>query len=220
MLGVLDVNGLDAVERDHHVRPLGADLVRVPFAGGLDRCCHFSDIDDRARRVRGIRPRVVDVDFVAVGAARHLRLLAADEDAAVGRLVYPELRLDLEVAVRLLGDEISAHAFVGLDSAVGNPPVCVAYLVERVEILSVEQRCPLALRGGEERHRRQGHRHDELLHTASYLRALATDASAAFAHFSSASCVGEPLMPSAPIVSLPTLIGTPPPSGMISTRKR
>src|SRR5678815_4874109 len=56
--------------------------------------------------------------------------------------------------------------------------------------------------------------------SCGYFNEFATDASAAVAHFSSPSWFGEPLIPSAPIVSLPILMGRPPPSGMMSTRNR
>src|SRR5471030_532378 len=101
-----DVDRLLAVQDDHEVVALRGDLVGVPLAGRLRHRHHGGDIDDRAGAVLGIGALVEDVDLVAQHCVDLRRILAADEDAAVGVLVAPELGVDLEVFIVGLGDEV------------------------------------------------------------------------------------------------------------------
>src|SRR5262249_57787460 len=97
--------------------------------------------DDSTGAVGRVGPLVEDVHLIGGLGGWLLRIAAADEDAAVGVIVDPELGLDLEIPVGFFRNQ-EALALVGLDDAVDEPPVCIAHLVPVVEILAVEQRNP------------------------------------------------------------------------------
>src|SRR5581483_4697804 len=63
---LVDIDRLHAVQPHRHAAAPGGDLVGVPLAAGAigERHRHGGDIDDRARAVPRIGPRVPDVDLV------------------------------------------------------------------------------------------------------------------------------------------------------------
>jgi hypothetical protein len=74
-----------------------------------------------------------------------LRVLGADEDAAVGVVVGPELGPDLEVPVRALRHQEAAFALVGDDRAVLDAPVGVPHALEVIQpLFAIDQRGPPA----------------------------------------------------------------------------
>ncbi len=146
MLGILGaVDGSGAVERHGELRTLGDDLVGIPFVGGLEHGRRLGHVDDRAGAVARVGALVEDVHFVGVLRGDLGRVGAANEDAAVGFGVDPELGADLEILVGVLRNE-KAVALVGDDEAVGDLPVGVADRREVVEVLAVEQRNPTGIR--------------------------------------------------------------------------
>src|SRR6266480_371362 len=140
-LVVPDIDGAGSIERDDELRAFGRDLVDVPLAARLRHGRDLRHIDDRAGAVRRLGTLVVDVHLVAVCRGDFLRIGAAQEDAAVGVGVDPELGPDLEIGVRVLRHE-KAVALVGLHDALGQPPVGVADLVPVLQARAVEQRGP------------------------------------------------------------------------------
>src|SRR5438552_13332051 len=130
VLAVPDVNGLDPVQHDGQLRAFGGDLVGVPFATGLRHGPHLGHVDDRSGAVLRLRTLVVDVHLIAGDGTDLGMIAAAQENAAVRRVIRPELRLDLEILVGILRDEISALATVGDDRAVLGSPVGVADGIE------------------------------------------------------------------------------------------
>src|SRR6266851_5274716 len=150
MLAVLGaVDGADAVERDGEFRTFGDDLVDVPLPAGLRHRRHLGHVDDRAGAVARVGALVEDVDLVAVLGGDLFGIGAANEDAAVGVGIDPELGPDFEIRIGILRDQ-EAVALVGLHDAVGKRPIGVADLCPVVEALAVEQRDPsgVALTGG------------------------------------------------------------------------
>src|SRR5262249_6977063 len=120
------------------------DLVDVPLAGGLRHRIDLGEVDDRARAIARLGPRIPDVDLVAIFRRQLLRIGTANVDAAVGVRLDPEFGPDLEIAIAVLADQETV-ALVGDDRAVLDAPVGVADLVEVVEALAVEQRNPSVL---------------------------------------------------------------------------
>src|SRR5476651_1448275 len=157
------VDRLLAVQDDHEVVALRGDLVGVPLARGLGHRHHGGDIDDRAGAVLGVGTLVEDVDLVADRRVDLRGILAADEDAAVHVLVGPELGVDLEVLVLLLGDEIGrvlALELVGHDRAALDPPVGRADTGEIAHALAVDDGGPPGiLRHGRSPHQRPKERY-------------------------------------------------------------
>src|ERR1043166_4765440 len=128
VLAVLDaVDGLLAVERHGELRALGDDLIGVPLVRRLGHRHHFGDVDDRAGAVPRVRPLVENIHLVAVFRRQLRRVGAADEDAAVGFGIDPELRLDLEVGEGVLRHQ-EAVAAEGVNLAVDQHPVGIADL--------------------------------------------------------------------------------------------
>src|SRR5450756_3149581 len=89
------------------MRSLRGDFVGVPPAGWLRQRVDRGDVDDRGGAIARIGALVVNIDLIADLGVDLLRLVAADEDAAVGFFVGPELRPDLEILVGVLADEIA-----------------------------------------------------------------------------------------------------------------
>src|SRR5471032_3021109 len=142
---VCDVDRLLAVQDDHEVVALRGDLVGVPLARGLGHRNDGGNVDDRAGAVLRIGALVEDVDLVADRRVDLRGVLAADEDAAVHVLVDPELGVDLEVLVLVLGDEIGgilALELVGHDRAALDPPVGGAHAGEVTHALAVHDGGP------------------------------------------------------------------------------
>src|SRR5476649_416432 len=140
-----DIDRLLAVQDDHEVVALRGDLVGVPLARGLGHRNDGGNVDDGAGAVLGIGTLVENVDLVAQRRVDLRGVLAADEDAAVHVLVGPELGVDLEVLVRLLGDEIGrvlALELVGHDRAALDPPVRGADTGEIAHALAVDDGGP------------------------------------------------------------------------------
>src|SRR5476651_848066 len=140
-----DVDGLLAVQDDHEVVALRGDLVGVPLARGLGHRNDGGHVDDRPGAVLRIGALVEDVDLVADRRVDLRGVLAADKDAAVHVLVGPELGVDLEVLVLLLGDEIGrvlALELVGHDRAALDPPVGRAHAGEVTHALAVDDGGP------------------------------------------------------------------------------
>src|ERR1700731_2152556 len=80
-LGVLyPVNGLLAVEGNGEGRALRRDFKHVPLAGRMRHRVDLGDIDDGARAVARIGPRVPDIDLVAIVGADLLGIGAANEN--------------------------------------------------------------------------------------------------------------------------------------------
>src|SRR5215831_8516404 len=154
VLAVLNVHGLHPVQHDGEVRTLRGDLVGIPPAPRLEHGHGFRDVDDRAGAEARIGALVEDVDLVAGLGADLLRVGVAEEDAAVGVGVDPELRPHLEVGVGILRHEIALAlvAAVGHDDTVDDSPVRVSDLVPVVHALAVEEHDPARLR----RRRRHG----------------------------------------------------------------
>ena len=139
---VAQVDGFLAVEHDGNLPTLGGDLERVPLAAGLRHRIDLGEIDDRAGAVGRILALVEDVHLVAALGAELLRIGTADEDAAVGVVARPELGVDLEVLVLVLGDQVRRLALVGNQRAVLDPPVGFADLIPVAHGLAVDQRDP------------------------------------------------------------------------------
>src|SRR5581483_1838072 len=148
------VDRLLPVENDGEGRALRRNVIGIPLAGRVRHRIDLGDIDDGAGAVARIRPRVPDIDLVAIVGADLVGVGAANEYAAVGIRFDPELGLDLVILVLVLGDE-EAVALVSDDHAVLDPPIGVAGLGKAVEILAVEQRDPATFARCR---RRPGHR--------------------------------------------------------------
>src|SRR5205814_4551732 len=99
VLAVLDVSCLLAVEHDDEMRALRGDLVGIPFARRFRHRINLGDVDNRAGAVARVRPLVEDIDLVADLGVDLVPDVTADENAAIGLLVSPELRLDLKILV-------------------------------------------------------------------------------------------------------------------------
>ena len=139
------------VEHNGEMRALGSDFIGIPLPRGLRHRIDLGDIDDRTGAVAWVRPLVEDVDLVAGLAADSLRLLATDEDAAVGVVADPELGPDLEILVGILADEISevlALKLVSQKCAVLHRPVGFADLVPVAHFGAVDQRDPAVALAG------------------------------------------------------------------------
>jgi hypothetical protein len=136
------------------MRALRGDFIGVPFPGGFRHRIDLGDAHDRAGAVARIRPLVEDIDFVADLGIDLVRLIATEEDAAVGFFVGPELRSDLEVVEGGLADEVGGiltlQQLVGDDRAIFHRPIGFADLVPITHPGAVEQRDPsaFALAGG------------------------------------------------------------------------
>src|SRR5436853_1781487 len=126
VLAVPDVDGLDSVQHDGQLRALGGDLVGVPLAAGFRHGRDLGHVDDRSGAILRLRTLVVDVHFIAGDRTDLGAIGAAQENAAVRRVIRPELRLDLKVLVGIIREEISALALVGDDGTVLRSPVGVA----------------------------------------------------------------------------------------------
>src|SRR6478752_6671245 len=139
---VPDVDGFLPVEHHDEMPPIGGDLESVPLAGGLGHRVHFGEIDDRAGAVARVGALVEDVDLVAGPSADGSGVFASDEDATVGFLVSPELGVDLEVLVRVLGDEVAALTLICDECAVLDAPISLSCAVPVAHGLAVGQRDP------------------------------------------------------------------------------
>jgi hypothetical protein len=127
------------VERHGECRALGRDLVDVPFAPGFWHGINLSEVDDRAGAIARLGARVPDVHLIGSSTCHFVGIGAANENAAVGIGIDPELGPDLKIGIRVLRDQ-KAVALVGNDGAVLESPVGVTDLVPVVEVLAVEQR--------------------------------------------------------------------------------
>src|SRR5436309_1587967 len=126
VLAVPNIDGLDSVQHNSQLRALGGDLVGVPLAAGFRHGRDLGHVDDRSGAIFRLRTLVVDVHFIS-GDRTYLGAIgAAQENAAVRRVIRPELRLDLKVLVGIIREEISALALVGDDGTVLRSPVGVA----------------------------------------------------------------------------------------------
>src|SRR6516162_8078974 len=154
-----DAGGFLAVEPDGKVAALGRNLHGAPLAAGLGHWVNLSVIDDGAGAIAGVGPRVEDVALVAGLGAGLLGVLAADEDAAVGVVADPELRVNLEVFVFVLRDQEGRGLGILLvlrhDRAVIDREIGVAVTLPVIKVLAVEERDPSFARLGL---RRTGHR--------------------------------------------------------------
>src|SRR5262245_43993218 len=139
---VADVDGFLPVERHDEMPAIGGDLVGVPLARRLGHRVDLGEIDDGAGAVARVGALVEDVDLVAGPGADGCGILASNEDAAVGLLVRPELGVDLEVLVRVLGDEVTAPALVGHERSVLDAPIGLSGAGPITHRLAVGQRDP------------------------------------------------------------------------------
>src|SRR5207247_10809748 len=121
---------------------VGGDLEGVPLVGGLGHRVDLGEIDNRTGAIARVRTRVEDVHLIAGPGADGRGIFAADEDAAVGFLVRPELGVDHEVLVRGLGDQVAALALVGDERAVLDAPIGLSGRGPAVHGLSIEQLNP------------------------------------------------------------------------------
>ena len=109
VLAVLDISGLLAVEHDDEMRALRGDLVGIPFARRFRHRINLGNVDDRTGAIARVRPLVEDVDLIADLGVDLVPDVTADENAAIGLLVGPELRLDLKILVGILADEVGEN---------------------------------------------------------------------------------------------------------------
>src|SRR5262245_27748332 len=117
------------------------NFVAVPALARLDLHARLRHADDRPGAVRRVGTLVEDVHLVARRGPELRGILAAQEHSAIGIRGYPELEVEVEVAIGGLGEE-KARAGVGSHGAIGKLPVGVADLLPTVEARSVEQRLP------------------------------------------------------------------------------
>jgi hypothetical protein len=141
------VDGLLPVQRHGEGRALGGDLIDVLFAGDFRHRRYLGDVDDRAGAIGGVGPPVPDVHFVGGLAGHFGGIGAANEDAAVGVVIDPELGAKLEIRIGVLRNQ-EPVALVGNGDTVRDFPVRVADLIPVVEVLAVEQRDPACALGG------------------------------------------------------------------------
>ena len=139
------IDGLDAVQPDHELRPPGGDLLRVP-AATRPRCRlgDGGDLDDRPGRVGLVGTLVEDVRLVASLVGELPRILAPEVDAAVGVVAGPELGPQVEVAIasRVTRNDESLPPCRRLDRAIGRGPVGVADAVEVLQAArAIDRRC-------------------------------------------------------------------------------
>src|SRR4029077_15452401 len=90
---------------------------------------------------------VINIHFITRLGARALRILATDEDSAIGAFIGPELSPKPEVGVGFFGDQESI-AVIGDDGAFGEVPAGVAGLVKIFDIASVGEHHHFAWRSG------------------------------------------------------------------------
>ena len=107
MLRVLNVHCFDAVENQDQMRAFGDDVVGVPLPSSPESDGWLDQIRDRAGAVGGAL--IIDVRLVTIIDTDILRIGATDEDAAIRIVRDPEFGMNLEIGVRILGDEIT-HA--------------------------------------------------------------------------------------------------------------
>ena len=138
MQTIVDVHRAHIVEHDSEVSPSCRDLKRVPDASGVDGACRFCDFDNCTRSISLIGPLVIYVDLVGVIRVNLRWIFATNEDAAVGFLVDPELHFQFEILIGLLRDKKSVSG-VGLNHALTQLPICVAYRIPDVQVCSVKQ---------------------------------------------------------------------------------
>src|SRR5262249_16026832 len=94
-----------------------------------------------AGAIFGLRPLVVDIYLVAKFGVHLFGILAANENAAIGFVIDPELSLDLKVTIGVLGNQ-KAIAFVGDGNTIRQFPVAIADDVPIVEICADELNRP------------------------------------------------------------------------------
>src|SRR5688572_30714701 len=132
---VLGIDQRPAVQRDLKPRAVGGYLHAVPLAAGVDELGGLGNVDDGAGAVGLIGPRVEDVDLVAGRVRDGPGILTAQEHAAVGLGVDPELELEFEIGEAVLADEEARRrALVGTRRPAFDTPVGVADNVPAGEI--------------------------------------------------------------------------------------
>src|SRR5688572_3030051 len=144
MQAIVDVNRTDVIQDHHETCPPGCDLKRVPCAAGIDDAGWLCQVDDGAGPVGLVRPLIVDIDLVCIVLVDLHRILTPNKDAAVGRVIGPELHFDFEVRVRLLADE-EAVAAARLHNAVAQFPVRIPHSVPCIQVRAIEQHRPSVL---------------------------------------------------------------------------
>src|ERR1700733_15016962 len=85
------VDGLLAVEHNRERRPLRCDIKGVPLAACMRHRVDLGDVDDRSGAIARIGSRIPDIDLVAGLGTNLLSVGAANENAAVGICLDPEL---------------------------------------------------------------------------------------------------------------------------------
>src|SRR5258708_1274591 len=123
---VPNVDGLDSVQHDSQLRALGGDLIGVPLAARFRHGRDLGDVYDRSGAVLRLRTLVVDVHFIAGDGTDLGAIGAAQENAAVRRVIRQKFRLDLQVLAGIIRQKISALAHVGDHVPVVRSPVGVA----------------------------------------------------------------------------------------------
>src|SRR5678816_5039 len=134
-LAVIHFGRDDSVHFDGHFRTPRVDFQRVPFTSGFIRVGnrHLREIDDRSRSIFLTGALVVDIYFIGIIGADFLGIGDADEDAAVGGGISPELGIDLEILIGVFRDELPAFAFIRHDDTALGAPVRIAYPVKVFE---------------------------------------------------------------------------------------
>ena len=148
-LGVGGAGGDHAVQLDGDLAAFGINLVGVPAACGVVFAVHRGDVDQAARGVVLRRVLVPDLHFECTRSGiHHLDVRRAQIDAAVGAVFRPELGIDLDVAVILLGDQ-HARAGAGGDLVSDDGAAFTAPVGGRAgdrevvhAVAAVDQRCP------------------------------------------------------------------------------
>ena len=107
---------------------------------------HFGNIDNGAGAIRGIGTCIPDIDFVTGVCADLVRLLAANENAAVGLIVDPDLSPDFHILVGGLCHQVAGNLSaqkVCLQHALLNSPVGISHQRPLIEVAAaIKQRGP------------------------------------------------------------------------------
>src|SRR5262245_55353280 len=109
-LAVIDIDSLDSIQHDDQLPALGRDLIGIPFAASLGHRRYLGEIDDGSGTIIRLWPLVIDIHLVGALRADVFGIGNANENAAVGGVIGPELGSDLEVLVGVLRDQMATLA--------------------------------------------------------------------------------------------------------------
>jgi hypothetical protein len=119
VLAVLDIDRLGAVENDGQLRSLRGDLEGVPFAGRFRHRIDLGDVDNPSGAIARVGALVEDVHLVGIVGRDFLRIGTADEDAAIGLVVGPELDYGDRALVLVPADAIGRPRSASLSDTYG-----------------------------------------------------------------------------------------------------